>query len=38
MLPILNTVAKDIVQEIYPDYLAIHKEIHVRIRKLPIQD
>ena len=39
MLPILNTVASDIVQEIYPDYTEqFHQEIYVRISELPVED
>jgi len=38
MLPILNTVASEIVQEIYPDYTDFHQEIFVRITELPVED
>lgn len=38
MLPILNTVASEIVQEIYPDYADFHQEIYVRISELPVED
>ena len=38
MLPILNTVASEIVQEIYPDYTDFHQEIYVRINDLPVED
>ena len=39
MLPILNTVASEIVQEIYPDYTEqFHQEIYVRISELPVED
>ena len=38
MLPILNTVASEIVQEIYPDYSETHQEIFVRISELPVED
>lgn len=38
MLPILNTVAAEIVQEIYPDYAEFHQEIFVRIHDLPVED
>lgn len=39
MLPILNTVASEIVQEIYPDYTEqFHAEIFVRIHELPVED
>ena len=38
MLPILNTVASDIVQEIYPDYTDLHQEIYVRMSELPVED
>lgn len=39
MLPILNTVASEIVQEIYPDYTEqFHQEIFVRISELPVED
>jgi len=38
MLPILNTVASEIVQEIYPDYTDFHHEIFVRIHDLPVED
>ena len=38
MLPILNTVAKEIVSEIYPDYLELFPEIHVRMHELPVED
>ena len=38
MLPILNTVATDIVCEIYPDYSEYYQEIFVRITELPVED
>lgn len=38
MLPILNEVASDIVQEIYPEYLSIHPKIYVRVSDLPVED
>lgn len=38
MLPILNTVALDIVSEIYPDYIEFHPEIFVRMAELPVED
>ena len=38
MLPILNTVASEIVQEIYPDYIDFYNEIYVRIHDLPVED
>ena len=38
MLPILNTVASEIVYEIYPDYTDFHQEIFVRMSELPVED
>ena len=38
MLPILNGVASEIVQEIYPDYNDFHKYIFVRLKDLPVED
>lgn len=38
MLPILNQTVADLVTEIYPDYMNIHKEIFVRLRDLPVED
>jgi hypothetical protein len=38
MLPILNSIAAEIVAEIYPDYCKIHPEIFVRIRDIPLED
>ena len=39
MLPVLNEVAAEIVQEIYPEYLNnVHPEIYVRVEGLPVED
>lgn len=38
MLPILNTVAEELVSEVYPDYHKIHENIFVRVRDLPVED
>ena len=38
ILPILNNVAYDLVQEVYADYHKIHSKIYVRIRDLPVED
>ena len=38
MLKILNSVAAEIVAEVYPDYYHIHSEIYVRIKDLPVED
>lgn len=38
MLPILNQVAFDIVQEIFPDYIEFHRELFVRMNDLPVED
>ena len=38
MIPILNTVACEIVQEIFPDYTDQFQEIYVRINELPVED
>ena len=38
MLPILNSVAAELVQEIFPDYNDLHSEIFVRINELPVED
>jgi len=37
-LPILNEVAMQLIQEIFPDYSKIYNEIYVRIQDLPIID
>ena len=38
MIPILNSVACEIVQEIFPDYTDLYQEIYVRINELPVED
>lgn len=38
MFTVLNSVAADIVAEVYPDYSRIHAEIFVRIKDLPVED
>jgi len=38
MFPILNHVALDITQELFPSYHEIHQEIFVRIKDLPVED
>ena len=38
MLPILNQQATELVNEMYPEYSYIHKEIFVRIGSLPVED
>lgn len=38
MIPIFNQAAAQLVEEIYPDYLTIHKEIFVRVSGLPVED
>lgn len=38
MIPILNTVACEIVQEIFPDYVDLYQDIYVRINELPVED
>jgi DNA replication licensing factor MCM2 len=38
ILPILNQVAYDLVNEVYPVYYKIHNEVYVRIRELPVED
>jgi DNA replication licensing factor MCM2 len=38
ILPILNEVARDLVNEVYPVYYRIHDQVYVRIRELPVED
>ena len=38
ILPVLNEVAFELVNEVYPIYYKIHREIYVRIRDLPVED
>jgi len=38
ILPILNEVAYDLVQEVYPAYPTIYTEIFVRVKDLPVED
>lgn len=38
ILPILNQVAFDLVQEVYAEYHKIHKDIFIRVRDLPVED
>lgn len=38
MLPILNQSATELVNEMYPEYHLVHKEIFVRIGSLPVED
>ena len=38
ILPILDEVAFNIVSELYPQYVAIHNEVFVKIKDLPVED
>lgn len=38
ILPILNSVAYELVLEVFPQYEHIFQEVYVRIRDLPIED
>ena len=38
MLPLLNDVAIDLVNEVYPEYYKIYKQIFIRIKDLPVED
>ena len=38
ILPVFNEVAHELVNEVFPNYDQIHREIFVRIRDLPIED
>lgn len=38
ILPILNQVAFELVNEIFPQYETLFKEVFVRIKDLPIED
>jgi len=38
IIPLLNEIATNIVNELYPSYSSIKKEIFVKIRDLPIED
>lgn len=38
ILPIFNEVAFELVNEVFPNYQNVHKEIYVRIFDLPIED
>lgn len=38
ILPILDTVAFDLVQEVYAEYYKIHSRIFIRVRDLPVED
>ena len=38
MLPILDAVALDVVEEAYPDYRKYHDQIFIRVKGLPVQD
>jgi DNA replication licensing factor MCM2 len=38
ILPILNEVAYELVNEVYPVYFKIHSEVYVRVGDLPVQD
>lgn len=38
ILPILNEVAFELVNEVYPQYYKIHNDIYVRVRDLPVED
>ncbi len=38
ILPILNEVAFDVTQELFPSYSDIHDGIFIRIRDLPVED
>lgn len=38
LLPILNQVASNVVEELFPEYKQVHEKIFVRIMKMPIED
>ena len=38
MLPILDAIAMEVVEEAYPDYRKYHDQIFIRVRNLPVQD
>lgn len=38
ILPVLNEIALELVNEVYPAYSNIHTEVYVRIRDLPVED
>jgi len=38
ILPVLNEVAYELVNEVYPSYYKIHQEVYVRVRDLPLED
>lgn len=38
MLPIMNEVATELVDEVYPDYKQHYAKIFVRIKELPVED
>lgn len=38
MIPIFNQAAAQLVEEIYPDYNTLHKEIFIRVGGLPVED
>jgi len=38
LLPILNQVASNVVEELFPEYKQVHDKIFVRIMKMPIED
>jgi DNA replication licensing factor MCM2 len=38
MLTILNEVAFDVLEQLYPDYNQIHSQVFVRVKDLPVED
>jgi DNA replication licensing factor MCM2 len=38
LIPILNSVAQEVVCELFPEYNEVHSDIFVRIKHMPIED
>jgi DNA replication licensing factor MCM2 len=38
LLPILDSVASSVVEELFPEYKQVHEKIFVRIMRMPIED